>query len=179
MKLNRKFRTTLAFAVLHVCTSTFSQSVKENSENWQVTSAWVKEVTPEQQAHAIFSAFAALNKKTAEVIQYKQDGEQVLWVAKIIACGTSMLAKVSTKNPDIENHLRQVSDLHVSFIRGDKMGDQFGDRDEQLHREGMTIFNKIKPNSYKETTITFKKRLLDTDRSLVVYAMMCATQKTK
>lgn len=89
-----------------------------------------------------------------------------------------MLAKVATKNPDIENYLQQTSDLHLDFIRGKKTGDQLSNGDERLRREGTSIFNKINHNSYKETTITFKKRLFDTDRSLVVYAMMCATQKS-
>lgn len=178
MRLNRKIKIAVTFASIIVATPTFSQSVKENSENWQVTSAWVKEVTPEQQAHAVFSAFSALNKKIAEIIQHNQDGEQLLWVAKITACGTSMLAKVSTKNPDIENNLQQVSDLYVAFIRGEKPNNKFVERDEQLRREGISIFNKINPNLYKETAITFKRRFFETDRSLVVYAMMCATPRT-
>ncbi|WP_442775897.1 hypothetical protein [Sphaerotilus montanus] len=178
MRLNKKVRTALAFTAIIVATPTFSQSIKEDSENWQVTSAWVKEITPEQQAHAIFSAFAALNKKTAELIQHNQGWEQLLWATKITACGTSMLAKVSTKNPDIENNLQQVSDLYVAFIRGEKPSGKFVERDEQLRREGISIFNKINQNQYKETAITFKRRLFETDRSLVVYAMMCATPRT-
>lgn len=177
-KFSRKNTTALAFTLIIFSAPSISQSAQENSENWQVTSAWIKEITPEQQAHAILSALSALDKKTAEAIQHKQDWEQILWVAKIIACGTSMLAKVATKNPDIENYLQQTSDLHLDFIRGKKTGDQLSNGDERLRREGTSIFNKINHNSYKETTITFKKRLFDTDRSLVVYAMMCATQKS-
>lgn len=178
MKFKKIFLITLAITALTSNTAALSQRVMENSENWQITSAWVKEATSEQQSHAIFSAFTALNKKTAELVQQRQDGEQLLWVAKIIACGTSMLEKVSTKNPEIQNYLHQVSDLHVSFIRGEKRGDQFGHRDDQLRREGISIFGKINSKAYKETTILFKNRLSETDRSLVAYAIICATPKS-
>jgi hypothetical protein len=169
----------IALVTMSISPLIFSQTSRENSENWHVTSAWVKEVTPEQQLHAIFSAFAALRKKTDELIQYRQDHEQVLWVSKTIACGTSMLAKISTKNPVVQSQLQEISDLYVRLIRGEISGEQFSDREQKVRRDLILAFSKIQLKSYEDSTIVFKKRLLDTNTSLVVNAMECHANKEK
>jgi len=175
-----KTRRFLAF--LFVATLSFSihsQSAKENSETWQVTSAWVKEVSPDQQAHAVFVALGALNKKTAELVAHRQDGEQVHWVRKIIACGSSMLSKVSTKNPELETYLRRMSDLHVAFIRGEIRGSQFDEHEAKLQNDGIALLKNVNLGSFSDTATQYKNRLADTEMSLVVYAMICASKKPK
>lgn len=156
-----------------------SQPAQANSETWQVTSAWVKEVSPDQQAHAVFVSLGALNKKAAELVAYRQDGEQVQWARKIIACGSSMLSKVSTKNPELETYLRKMSDLHVSLIRGEIGDTQFDEQEVRLRNDGIALLKKVNLGSFSDTATQYKKRLADTELSLVVYAMFCASKKPK
>lgn len=159
--------------------STHSQPARENSETWQVTSAWLKEVLPDHQANAVFSTLGALNNKAAELIAYRRDGEQRQWVRKIMACGTSMLARVATKNPELEAYLRRMSDLQIAFIRGEIRGPNFDEQEANLQSEGRALMHGVSASSFSDTATQYKKRLADTERSLIVYSMLCASSKSK
>lgn len=153
-----------------------AQPYKENAENWSVTSAWIKEILEKQQAAAVMIALGALNQKTASLINHRQDREQVAWVLKITACGTSMLAKVATKNPAMQEYLRSVSDLNVQLIRGDIRPAQFAEGEQRLQTDAKALADAVDKDSFMATRVQYKDRLAATETTLVVYAMACASK---
>lgn len=162
---------------LSFLTSALSEekSYKENSEAWPVTSSWIKEIPPDQQVIAAAKALGALNRKTASLLEHRQDSEQVMWVAKITACGYSMLSKVLTKSPSFQAYLMRHSDLYVRFIRGEVRAAEFSKADEALIAEGQDVLSKaFDDEALKATTTQYKERIVATERSLVVYSMLCA-----
>jgi hypothetical protein len=171
-------KTAIAFSLLLLVSfsaSSQEKRYKENSEAWPVTSSWIKEIPADQQVIAAARALGALNQKTASLLEHKQDQEQVAWVAKITACGYSMLSKVLTKNPDFQSYLVRHSELYVRFIRGEVKGNEFSNADEALFAEGKAVLSKsFNSEALKATTTQYKDRIAATERSLVVYSMLCA-----
>ena len=146
----------------------------ENSEAWPVTSAWVKELPANQQAIAITLALAALNRKFTSLIELRQDREQVGWVAKMGACGYSMLSKVATKNPEFESYLRRHSAAYVQLVRGELKESGFAETEKALRNEGQVLMRTLDENAYRAVKVQYKDRMAATELSLVVYAMLCA-----
>jgi hypothetical protein len=102
MRIQKLYRFISALTIaLLVPFSALSQEKarNENSENWYVTSSWIKEITEVEQIIVASLALEALSQKTASLLEYQRDGQQVAWVVKITACGYSMLSKMMTKTP--------------------------------------------------------------------------------
>lgn len=171
-----------AIVLLLLCTAPLiSQSqekqYKENSEAWPLTSSWIKEIPADQQIIAAAITLGALNRKTTSLLESRQDREQVVWVAKITACGYSMLSSVVTKNPSFQSYLVRHSELYARLIRGEVNSVEFSRTDEFLNTEGQKVLsNAFDPKALNATTTQYKDRITATERSLVVYSMLCAKQ---
>jgi hypothetical protein len=172
-----KFVSAVAIAILVPFPALSQEKARnENSENWYVTSSWIKEVTEEEQIIAASLALEALSQKTASLLEYQRDGKQVAWVVKITACGYSMLSKIMTKTPTFQSYLAGHSDLYIRFIRGEikrkdflKSEQAFLDEQENLLSKGLDV------KSLAITKTQYKDRIAATNRSFVAYSMICAS----
>lgn len=152
---------------------------KKNSETWVVTSAWVKEIPPKQQAAVVGMAAIALGKKVTEIIEKSRGGKDQIWALKINACGHWMLADVTTKNPDIEKHFRTTGDLFSRVISGKVRGAEFEREAAKSQADASTLFNAIDDVTVQATKSQYESRIATTERSLVVFAMGCASREGK
>jgi hypothetical protein len=168
-------RTLILIAALSLISPVAAQRHKENSETWSVTSAWIKEVSSRHQAAAIVFAFGALNQKLQSLVALREDREQVSWAVRIKACGTSILAKVATKNPAMQEYFHSLSALNSKLARGEIHPDAYLQAEKQLQFNARTILDDVDNDSLTATKVQYKKRVEDTERSLIVYAMECAS----
>ena len=86
-----------------------------------------------------------------------------------------MLSKVVTKNPPFQSYLARHSDLYVRFIRGEIKPSDFSKAEAVLLAEAENVLSKgFDAEVFKATTAQYRDRIAATDRSLVVYSMLCA-----
>lgn len=179
-------RTIVAGAILSAaCLSCAAQSqtphvYKENSENWYVTSAWVKEVSRAEQSAAIMLGFNALNQKMMSVLQSGRDNDKdhMTWSLKIKACGSKMLSRVSTKNEALAKHLAAISELYLQLINAEISLKEFAAREEASKRSGEAAIREVDEDALTKTLTRYRDRVKATETSLVVYSMECASRES-
>lgn len=167
--------------MLFLMMSAFTQAVMasdvppEDSENWPVNSAWVKELPSLDQQIVLVSLGLGMSThvdtKLIPAIKSKSDMQ---WVLKVAGTSNVMLAGLATRSEELRAIFDERSKVYLEVINGRMGADEFERRMAVINVKIEKATAKITPQQIAQVRSQYRSRLHDTETALIAFAKLRA-----
>lgn len=147
----------------------------EDSENWPVNSAWVKELPSLDQKIVLVSlglgVSTHVDTKLIPAVKSKSDMQ---WVLKVSGTSNVMLAGLATRNEELRAILDERSKVYLEVINGRMGADEFERKMAVVNAKIENNTANIPPQQIAQVRSQYRSRLRDTEIALIAFAKLGA-----
>lgn len=152
-----------------------SDGAPENSENWAVNSAWVKELPTLQQQIVLISlglrVSTHIDSALIPAIKSKNDMQ---WVLKVAGTSNVMLARLATHSEGLRSIFDERSKIYLEAITGRIDADEFEREMANINLKIEKTTQQITPQQIAQVRSQYRARLQDTETALIAFAKLRA-----
>ncbi|KAB7628900.1 hypothetical protein [Stenotrophomonas rhizophila] len=163
----------LVFLLLALVPTAKGSDEPENSENWAVTSAWVKELpTLEQQIVLVslgLGMSAHVDTKLIPAVKSKSDMQ---WVLKVAGTSNVMLSGLATRAVEVRAFFDDRSKVYLDVMNGRIDADVFEQEMAKINVRIEQATAHITPQEIAQVRSKYRVRLQDTETTLIAYAKL-------
>lgn len=162
------------FFSLSLCFSiTICQAQVRDSENWAVNSAWVKELTKEEQRIILILLRGEFNEHIRQKVMPKADGdkETFFWMLKQQAHASFMLSQLATQNKDLQTFFVQYADNLKAIINSRSLANYLSDG-KRATTELTSLVSDINPRIANQVAIRYQSKLKDSGTALIAFSAL-------
>jgi len=166
----------LVFLMLALMQTALASDVPpEDSENWPVNSAWVKELPSLDQQIVLVSLGLGMSThvdtKLIPTIKSKSDMQ---WVLKVAGTSNVMLAGLATRSEELRAIFDQRSKVYLEVINGRMGADEFEREMALINIKIEKTTANIAPQQIAQVRRQYRSRLRSTETALIAFAKLSA-----
>ncbi len=151
----------------------------EDTENWAVTSSWVKELPKEDQVIVLMSLALGFSGHVDSVlVPAAADSKGLNWVMKVSGTGNHMLMGLASKSDEMRQFFKGKADAHLEMIRGKMDPDEFDRTINQINGEIIRFTDYVDVQDIQRVRAAYRTRLERTESSLIAYAKLRASDRS-
>lgn len=145
----------------------------ENTENWAVNSAWVKELPIlEQEVVLVSLGLAVSTHVDTKLIPAVKSRRDMQWVLKVAGTSNAMLVPLATNSPQIRAFYESRSKVYLDAINGKIDADEFERVMAEITRKMEQYTARISKEQIDQVRRKYRARLLDTETALIAFSKL-------
>ncbi len=156
-------------------TAVASDAPPEDSENWPVNSAWVKELPALDQQIVLVSLGLGMSihvdTKLIPAVKSKRDMQ---WVLKVAGTSNVMLAGLATRSEALRAIFDERSKVYLEVINGRMGVDEFERKMALINIRIEKTTANITPQQIAQVRSQYRSRLRGTETALIAFAKLSA-----
>ncbi|MBB1135730.1 hypothetical protein I5U11_22610 [Stenotrophomonas maltophilia] len=147
----------------------------EDSENWAVNSAWVKELPALDQQIVLVSLGLGMSTHVdTRLIPAVKSKSDMQWVLKVAGTSNVMLAGLATRSEEMRAIFDERSKVYLEVINGRMGADEFERKMAQISLKIEKATADITPQQIAQVRSQYRSRLYDTETALIAFAKLRA-----
>lgn len=165
----------LALALLPVWSATASP-YPENTENWAVNSAWIKELPRDEQTIVLVTLALELSTHADQtLLPAVKDPAGMRWVLKVSGNGNHMLMDIATRSDTLRAIFRDKADAYLNVINGRMSADAFSQTMDAINTRIDVATTNITAQDIARVRAAYRTRIAETETTLIAYAKLRST----
>lgn len=158
-----------------VQTAMASDAPPEDSENWPVNSAWVKELPALDQQIVLVSLGLGMSTHVeTKLIPAVKSKSDMQWVLKVAGTSNVMLAGLATRSEELRAIFDERSKVYLEVINGRMGADEFERKMAQINLKIEKATADITPQQIAQARSQYRSRLHGTETALIAFAKLSA-----
>lgn len=150
-----------------------SNDQPENSENWAVNSAWVKELPAlDQQIVLVSLGLGVSTHVDTRLIPAIKSKSDMQWVLKVAGTSNVMLAGLATRSAELRAIFDERAQVYLEVINGRMGADDFERRMALINVKIQNTTADITPQQITQVRSQYRSRLQDTETGLIAFAKL-------
>ncbi len=152
-----------------------SDAPPEDSENWPVNSAWVKELPSLDQQIVLVSLGLGMSTHVeTKMIPAVKSKSDMQWVLKVAGTSNVMLAGLATRSEELRAIFDERSKVYLEVINGRMGADEFERKMAQINLKIEKATADITPQQIAQVRSQYRSRLHNTETALIAFAKLSA-----
>lgn len=152
-----------------------SDAPPEDSENWPVNSAWVKELPSLDQQIVLVSLGLGMSSHVeTQMIPAVKSKSDMQWVLKVAGTSNVMLAGLATRSEELRAIFDERSKVYLEVINGRMGADEFERKMAQVNLKIEKATADITPQQIAQVRSQYRSRLHNTETALIAFAKLSA-----
>ncbi|WP_242876455.1 hypothetical protein [Stenotrophomonas maltophilia] len=152
-----------------------SDAPPEDSENWPVNSAWVKELPSLDQQIVLVSLGLGMSTHVdTKLIPAVKSKSDMQWVLKVAGTSNVMLAGLATHSEELRAIFDERSKVYLEVINGRMGADEFERKMAQINLKIEKATADITPQQIAQVRSQYRSRLHNTETALIAFAKLSA-----